>query len=371
MSIAFIDLKSQHQLLDGSVLKSISAVLEHGRYCMGPEVVELEKRLAAHCQVAHVLSCSSGTDALFMSLLAYGVGPGDAIFTTAFTFFATAEVIALAGATPVFVDIDPHSFNLDPVRLDEAIQNVKSDGKLKPKGIIPVDLFGLPADYDAIMDLAQTEDLFVLEDAAQSMGGSYKGRPAGSLGHVAATSFYPSKPLGCYGDGGAVFTDNQGLNDIMSSIRIHGQGDDKYHNVRLGLNARLDSIQAAVLLAKLPLLEQELEARTRVALRYNQGLRGVQTPFVPSGYRSAWALYSVLCDRRDELHDHLAALQIPSVIYYSVSLHLQDAFASLNYQRGDLPHSEFCSDRVISLPMHPFLSDEEVDQVIQAVNCFN
>ena len=280
----FIDLKSQQQRISASLAENIQRVLAHGQYVMGPEVQELETRLAAYVGVKHAISCSSGTDALLMSLMAYGVGPGDAVFTTPFTFIATAEVIQLLGATPVFVDIDPKTFNLDPEALAESVSRLGQNpgtAHLKPKGIIPVDLFGQPADYDRIHTIAQGQGLFVLEDAAQSFGATYKGRRAGALSAMAATSFFPAKPLGCYGDGGAVFTDDDGLAEILRSIRVHGQGKHKYEHVRIGLTGRLDTLQAAVLLAKLEIFDQEVTARQRVAQHYSEALNPlVEMPFV-------------------------------------------------------------------------------------------
>jgi UDP-2-acetamido-2-deoxy-ribo-hexuluronate aminotransferase len=370
MGIAFMDLRSQYKGLGDSVIRRIEAILEHGMYCNGPEIVELERELAALTGCTHVLGVSSGTDALIVPLMAYGVGPGDAIFTSPFTFFATAEAIALVGATPVFVDILPDTYNIDPGKLAEAVARVKAEGKLRARGVIPVDIFGLPADYDPIEALAAKEDLFVLEDAAQSLGGKYKGRPVGALGHVAATSFYPSKPLGCYGDGGAVFTSDSALNAIMTSIRVHGQGSDKYNNVRLGLNARLDSFQGAVLLAKMPTFAEELVARDRVAKVYGARLRGVGLPVVPDGLDCAWALYTVRHPRRDALATHLKERGVPSGIYYGRCLHEQDAFTGLGYRTGDLPISEQAAREVLSLPMHPFLTDGELDTIVEAVNSF-
>lgn len=365
----FIDLKTQHARLREEIGRRIHAVLEHGKYIMGPEIMELETRLAEYVGVKHCIGCSSGTDALLMPLLAWGIGPGDAVFTTPFTFIATAEVIALLGATPVFVDIDPETFNLDPEKLDRAIEAVKAGKKpsegapvgLTPKAIIPVDLFGLPADYDAIGSIAGTHGLKVLEDACQGFGGVYKGKKACSFGDAAATSFFPAKPLGCYGDGGAVFTNNDDLIEIMKSIRVHGQGTDKYTNVRVGINGRLDTIQAAILLSKLNIFEEEVQKRREVASRYNDLLgEKVKTPVVPDGYRSAWAQYSVLTDQRDRIMETLKEHGIPSAVYYPIPLHLQDAFAGLGYKKGDMPVSEEMAEKIFSLPMHPYL--EAVDQ---------
>jgi UDP-2-acetamido-2-deoxy-ribo-hexuluronate aminotransferase len=368
----FIDLKSQQQLISARLAESIQRVLAHGQYIMGPEVQELEARLAAYVGVKHAISCSSGTDALLMSLMAYGAGPGDAIFTTPFTFIATAEVIQLLGATPVFVEIDPNTFNLDPEALAEAVGTLgKSPGTahLKPKGIIPVDLFGQPADYDRIHAVAHEHGLFVLEDAAQSFGATYKGRRAGALSEVAATSFFPAKPLGCYGDGGAVFTDDDDLAEILSSIRVHGQGKLKYEHVRIGLTGRLDTLQAAILLAKLEIFDQEVTARQRVAQRYSEALHPlVEVPFVDPACTSVWAQYSVLSESRALLQQKLQAAQIPTAIYYPLPLHLQKAFAHLGYKPGDFPVSESASRRIFSLPMHPYLGQADQDRIIQVLS---
>ncbi len=368
MSIPFVDLKSQFRVIEDEVRSAIDRVLEHGQYIMGPEVAELEARLCEFAEVKHSISCSSGTDALLLPLMAYGIEPGDAVFTSPFTFIATAEVISLLGATPVFVDIDPHSFNLDPARLAEAVDVVKQEGRLKAKGIIAVDIFGLPADYDAIDEIAKTHELFVVADAAQSFGGTYKDRRVGSLGDVASTSFFPAKPLGCYGDGGAVFTDDDGLAETMRSVRIHGKGDNKYDNVRIGINGRLDTIQAAVLLAKLRIFPDELVARDRVASRYTDGLADcVETPKVSNQCSSAWAQYCVMSDRRDAIQDALKDAEIPSVVYYPKPLHIQEAFAGLGHGLEDFVVSAKVSKRIFGLPMHPYLEPDVQDRVIAVV----
>ena len=367
----FIDLKSQQQQISASLTENLRRVLAHGQYVMGPEVQELETRLAAYVGVKHAVSCSSGTDALLMPLMAYGAGPGDAIFTTPFTFIATAEVIRLCGATPVFVDIDPKTFNLDPEALAEAVSRLKQNpgtAHLKPKGIIPVDLFGQPADYDRIHTIAREHGLFVLEDAAQSFGATYKGRRAGALAETAATSFFPAKPLGCYGDGGAVFTDDDDLAEVLRSIRVHGQGKQRYEHVRIGLNGRLDTLQAAVLLAKLDIFDQEVTARQRVARNYSEALKSlVVAPSVAPDCTSVWAQYSVLSEHREPLLQKLKEAQIPTAIYYPLPLHLQKAFAHLGYQPGDFPVSEGASRRIFSLPMHPYLGPADQDRIIQVL----
>lgn len=368
MKIAFIDLKKQFEVLGKDIRAAIDGVLAHGQFIMGPEIGRLEEELAGFSGVKQAVACASGTDALLLPLMAWGVGPGDAVFTSPFTFIATAEVISLLGATPVFVDIDRRTYNLDPEQLRAAVERTTKEGRLRPKVIIPVDLFGLPADYEPIMALAKEKDLLVLEDAAQAFGALYHGRRTGGLGHAGATSFFPAKPLGCYGDGGAVLTDDEDLAGLMRSIRVHGQGGHKYENVRIGLNARLDTLQAAILLAKLAAFPSELEQRQRVAARYNRGLDGpVQTPYVPKGLTSAWAQYSILTDRRDEVQAALKSAGIPTAVYYPLPLHLQGAFADLGYTPGDFPVSEDTARRIFSLPMHPYLEDETIDFIVDKV----
>ncbi len=371
--IPYIDLKAQYARIKDDVERRIQAVLDHGKFIMGPEVAELESALAAYSGVAHAVGCSSGTDALILALMAHGVGRGDLVFTTPFTFIATAEAISLVGATPVFVDIDPLTFNMDPLRLAEALVACRDDARfnsLTPRGIIPVDLFGQPADYDAINAIAAANGLFVIADAAQSYGGSFGGKAVGSLAASTATSFFPAKPLGCFGDGGAVLTDDADFAGKMQSLRVHGKGRDKYDNVRLGLNARLDTIQAAALLAKLVIFPEEMEARQRVAARYDgliKGLAGVAAPVVREGCASAWAQYTVRVTDREALQAALKEAGIPTAIYYPLPLHLQGAFAGLGYGPGDFPASEAASREVLSLPMHPYLSEETQRSVVAAL----
>jgi len=369
--IAFIDLKTQQAQILPVLMARIQAVLSHGQYVMGPEVGELESRLAAYVGVKHALSCSSGTDALLMALMAYGVGPGDAIFTTPFTFIATAEVVQLLGATSVFVDVDSRTFNLDPEALEQSIRRLATDPRtshLRPRGIIPVDLFGQPADYDKINTLASQLGLFVLGDAAQSFGATYKGRRTGSLAKVSATSFFPAKPLGCYGDGGAIFTDDDAFAEILHSIRVHGQGRDKYENVRLGLNGRLDTLQAAILLAKLDIFDREIVQRQAVAQRYSEALAHVvEVPSVAPDRTSVWAQYSVLSPRRAAIQESLRQAGIPTAIYYPIPLHLQGAFQHLGYQPGDFPVSEDLAQRIFSLPMSPYLSPDDQERIIRVI----
>lgn len=370
--INFIDLKAQQEKILPVLSERIQRVLAHGQYIMGPEVKELEERLAAYVGVRHAVSCSSGTDALLMPLLAYKVGPGDAIFTTPFTFIATAEVIQLLGATPVFVDIDPKTFNIDVAALGEAIASLGKNPRtshLQPKGIIPVDLFGQPADYDQINALAQQYGLFVLEDAAQSFGATYQGRRAGALAEVAGTSFFPAKPLGGYGDGGAIFTNDDSLAAALKSIRVHGQGIHKYDNVRLGLNGRLDTLQAAILLVKLEIFDAEVEARQEVARRYSEALKSVvQVPYMAPHRTSVWAQYSVLSDHRGDLQQKLKDAGIPTAVYYPLPLHLQGAFTHLGHQAGDFPASEQVAERIFSLPMHPYLTETEQKKIISVLS---
>lgn len=365
----FIDLAEQQHHIRKELEQNISGVLDHGKYINGPEVQTLEKKLAEYAGVSFSVGCASGTDALLMSLMAYGINRGDAIFTSPFTFIATAEVIKLLNATPVFVDIDPDTFNIDAKKLKSSIENIKNEGKLTPKGIIPVDIFGQPADYDEINSLAEKYNLFVLEDAAQSFGGRYKGRKACSLAHVAATSFFPAKPLGCYGDGGMIFTDNRELYDKLISIRVHGKGKDKYDNVRVGLNGRLDTLQAAILLAKFEIFDNEIRLRQETARRYDEGLKDLcQTPLVKDFNLSAWAQYSIMHRERDMIINHLKSKDIPTAIYYPKPLHLQGAFTHLGYGRGDFPVSEQVSDNIFSLPMHPYLKSVDQKRIIAVIH---
>ncbi len=371
MGIPFIDLKKQFGLLETDIRAAMDVVLAHGQYINGPEVGKLEAELAAFAGTRYAVGCASGTDALLMPLMAYGVGPGDAVFTTTFTFIATAEVIAFLGATPVFVDIDPDTYNIDPSLLKEAVARVRREGKLRPKAVIPVDLFGLPADYDAIMAIADAEGLIVLEDAAQGFGGIYKNRRACSFGHVAATSFFPAKPLGCYGDGGAIFTNDDDMLEKLLSIRAHGQGSDRYENVRIGINGRLDTLQAAVLRVKLGVFSGELDERQRVAEQYSARLAGLlKTPVVPEGFRSAWAQYSVQVDDRDACRAALQKVGVPTAVYYPKPLHLQTAFAYLGGRAGDCPVAEAVAGRIFSMPMHPYLEDAQIEEIAGSLSEF-
>ncbi len=364
----FIDLAMQQKRIRGQIEARFQAILNHGQYIMGPEIAELEAKLAAYTGAPYAVAVASGTDALLMPLMVEKVGPGDAVFAPTFTFIATAGAIALTGATPVFVDIDPETFNIDPARLEAAIVETIARKKLKPRGIIPVDLFGQPADYTTIQAIADKYKLFVLEDTAQSFGGSQKGRKAGALAGVAGTSFFPAKPLGCYGDGGMIFTDDKETHEQLLSIRVHGQGVDKYTNVRIGINGRMDSLQAAVLLAKMEIFPEEIDLRQAVAANYDRLLNGaVQTPKILPGNISAWAQYSVLHPRRDEVIRKLRDHGIPTAVYYPIPLHLQEAFANLGYRQGDLPVAEKIAGEIFSLPMHPYLEASEQKRICSII----
>ena len=368
----FVDLKAQYRALKSEIDAGVMGVMEHGRYIMGPEVAELEEALCRSTGSKYCVTCANGTDALQMALMVWGIGPGDAVFVPTFTFMSTAEVVSLVGATPVFVDIEPDTFNMDPECLEVAIECVLECKKLTPKAVIPVDLFGQCADYGRILPIAREYGLFVLEDGAQGFGGAINGRRACSFGDISTTSFFPAKPLGCYGDGGAVFTDNEEWYELLKSIRIHGKGSMKYDNVRVGLNARLDTMQAAVLLPKLHAFDgYELAARQRWAELYTSLLKGGLTvPAVPEGFTSSWAQYTVLLDPgadRDAIQAELKAQGIPTMVYYWRGLHRQPAFAHLGYAPESMPVCEDVCKRVLSLPMHPYLDEETVRTVCAAL----
>jgi UDP-2-acetamido-2-deoxy-ribo-hexuluronate aminotransferase len=388
----FIDLKYQQQRIKAKLDSRIQTVLAHGQYVMGPEVFELEAQLGEYAGVKQAVSCASGTDALLLALMAFNLQPGDAIFTTPFTFVATAEVISLLGGTPVFIDIDPRTFNLDPDKLELAIQALKLNDtsihplpqalssnsglrppNLIPKGVIPVDLFGLPADYDCINTIARQHHLYVIEDAAQSFGAEYHGRKTCSLSDIACTSFFPAKPLGAYGDGGMCFTQDEHLAEVMRSVRNHGQGVDKYENVRIGINGRLDTLQAAILLAKFEIFSEEIELRNQVAKRYTDLITrytSLVPPLVSEGMESVWAQYSVLAknsNERQELIQKLKADSIPTAVYYPKPLHLQTAFAFFGYKEGQFPVSEDYAKRIFSLPMHAYLKPEDQERIAKII----
>jgi dTDP-4-amino-4,6-dideoxygalactose transaminase len=357
----FIDLQTQYQHLKRRIDKRIHDVLDHGKYIMGPEVQELEEKLADYVGVKHVITCANGTDALQLCLMVLDIKPGDAVFCPTFTFFATAEVIALAGATPIFVDSDPDTFNICPKDLELRIEKTISEGKVIPKAIIAVDLFGLPANYPELEDIAKKYKLKLIEDAAQGFGGSINGKKAGSFGDIATTSFFPAKPLGCYGDGGAVFTNNDEHAELLRSYRVHGKGKDKYDNVRIGLNSRLDTLQAAILLEKLAEFPQELMNRNKAATEYFKQLPNIyKIPTVPDGYISSWAQYTLQSVRRDEIMEEYKAKSIPTMIYYGTCMHQQTAFTSNKLIQDNFPIAERLSKQVFSLPMHGYLDVEAV-----------
>jgi dTDP-4-amino-4,6-dideoxygalactose transaminase len=367
--VPFIDIGAQRRRLGKSIDEAVGRVLTHCQFINGPEVAELESQLAAFAGAKYAVTCASGTDALLMVLMAKGVGPGDAVFCPSFTFCATGESVALTGATPVFVDVDAATFNIDVASLRSGITTAKRLG-LKPKAVIAVDLFGQSADHDAIDAVAKAEGLFVLDDAAQSFGASYKGKRLGGFGTITATSFFPAKPLGCYGDGGAIFTDDAELVETLRSIRVHGQGSDKYDNVRLGLTGRLDTMQAAVLIEKLKIFEDEIAARNQVAERYARDLGNVVTvPHIAAGNTSVWAQYTIRLPHgdRDGFAAALKAEGVPTAIYYPKSMHQQTAYREFPVADGGLPVSEQLSSDVISLPMHPYLDEATQARVVRAV----
>lgn len=380
----FVDLNAQFRRVEHDVRRRIDAVLEHGKYIMGPEVGQLEARLATFSGATHALTCASGTDALLLPLLAWGIGPGDAVFVPNFTFFATAEVVSLLGATPVFVDVDPVTFCMDPARLQAAIAAVVAGDaslhplpalapgqRLVPRAVIPVDLFGIAAPYEEIIPIARNAGLYVLQDAAQSFGCEMDGRRACAMGcDAAATSFFPAKPLGCYGDGGAVFTDDPELAAMMDSLRVHGKGADKYDNVRIGINGRLDTMQAAILLAKLDIFEDELERRQQVAGLYRSrlsGCPGLVLPSVPANRKSSWAQYSILCSNRAAVLKALGERNVPTAIYYPTPLPYLTAYASCGYRPGDFPVASRLSEEIFSVPFHPYLSGDGISLVADAL----
>jgi dTDP-4-amino-4,6-dideoxygalactose transaminase len=369
-AIPFIDVASQRKRLGKAIDEAMARVLDHCQFINGPEVTQLEAALAAFSGAKHVVTCASGTDALLMVLMAKGLSRGDAVLCPSFTFCATGEAVALTGATPVFVDVDEATFNIDAASLKRGIAIARKQG-LKPRVVIPVDLFGQAADHDAIAAIAEAEGLFVLDDAAQGFGACYKGRKLGTFGLATATSFFPAKPLGCFGDGGAIFTDDAALAETLKSIRVHGQGTDKYDNVRLGLTGRLDTMQAAILIEKLKIFEDEIAARNKVADRYARGLSNiVSVPHLGAGCTSVWAQYTIRLPKgvdRDGFAAALKAQGVPTAIYYPKSMHQQTAYRAFPVADGGLPASERLSADVISLPMHAYLDEPTQDRVIAAV----
>jgi dTDP-4-amino-4,6-dideoxygalactose transaminase len=367
--IPFIDVAAQRRRLGRAVEDAVARVIGHCQFIHGPEVGAFEADLAAFCGARHAIGCASGTDALLLVLLAKAIGPGDAVICPDFTFTATAEVVALAGATPVFADVDEASFNLAPESLARAVATARRLG-LRPRAVIPVDLFGQPADHDAIAAIATAEDLFVLDDAAQAFGATYRNRRIGALAPATATSFFPAKPLGCYGDGGAVLTDDDELAETMRSLRVHGQGRDKYDCVRIGINGRLDTLQAAILIEKLKIFPEEIVARERVARRYAAGLADVAAvPQLPRGVNSVWAQYTIRLapGRRDALAAALQAQGVPTAVYYHTPLHRQQAYRRFPVAVGGVPVSDRLAEEVISLPMHAYLDEPTQDRIIAAV----
>jgi len=365
--LPFVDLQAQRRRIGPRLDEALARVLAHGQFILGPEVKELEGKLAAFSGARHCISCANGTDALLLPLMAWGIGPGDAVIVPSFTFVASAEVVVLAGATPVFVDVDRSSFNMTAETLELGIRAARESG-LVPKVAMPVDLFGQPADFASFEPVCQKYGVKILSDAAQSYGGGQGNRRVGSLAPVTSTSFFPSKPLGTYGDGGAIFTDDDAMNELLRSIRMHGQGIDKYHNARIGLNSRLDTMQAAVLLQKLDILEDEIAARDTIARRYSDALADIcEVPRVSAGNASAWAQYTILIENRDGIAKALDADGIPTAIYYPIPLHRQEGYRHFPVAKGALAVSEELARLVLSLPMHPYLAPADQDRVIDAV----
>ena len=361
----FRDLHRQYEAMRVEMDEALLGAARSGAYILGPQVAELEQQLADYVGVKHCITCANGTDALRMALMALGIGPGDAVFVPDFTFFATAEAVAMVGAKPIFVDVDENTFNIDDNDLCNKIHD-NQNKKLALKAVIAVDLFGRPADYDRLQKVCEMYGLLLVEDGAQGFGGSINGRKACSFGDISTTSFFPAKPPGCYGDGGALFTDNDEWATLLRSLRVHGKGTDKYDNVRLGLNSRLDTLQAAVLQVKMKHFDEELKAVNHVAKRYTELLSGkVTTPVVPQGYTSSWAQYTIQADNRDEIQARLNAAGIPSMVYYPRTMSQQTAFAYLNQK--PCPVAEQLTKTVLSLPMHPYLTDEEIEKVASLI----
>ena len=368
MDIRLVDLQAQYARLKPSIDDRIAAVLAHGQFIMGPEVAMLEEQLARGAACRHAVGVASGTDALLIPLMAAGVGPGDAVFVPSFTFTATAEVVLMVGATPVFVDVDARTYNIDVAQLEREIDRTVAADALRPRAIVAVDLFGLPADYDSLRSIAERHALLLIADAAQSYGAVTPTGPVGSLAPITATSFFPAKPLGAYGDGGAIFTHDDALADVMRSIRQHGKGREKYDIARTGVNSRLDTLQAAILLAKLEAFDDEIAARNRIAGKYNERLRNlVVTPAPPDGTASAWAQYTIQVDSRDAVAAKLKSAGVPCAVYYPRPMHLQPAYRKFGSGPGSLPVSERLCDHVLSLPIHPDLTDAAVERVCETL----
>jgi UDP-2-acetamido-2-deoxy-ribo-hexuluronate aminotransferase len=386
MTIAFIDLQAQRLRLDGKIEAAVQAAVVEGAWVMGPQVRQFEAELAVFGKAKHALGCANGTDALILPLIAWGIRPGDAVFVPSFTFTATAEIVPWLGATPIFVDVDPRTYNMDPARLEAAIAAVKAEGRLTPRVVIAVDLFGQPADYPAIKAICDRHGLKLIADSAQGFGCTIDGDHPIKWADVTTTSFFPAKPLGCYGDGGAVLTDDEDLAQEMDSLRVHGKvvakdlqagaaefaHDPKYLAMRIGMNSRLDTIQAAVLIEKLKVFGQEIEWRNRIAARYNDLLRPhvAAVPDVPAGNISNWAQYTIEHDDRDALAAHLKTQGVPTAVYYPIPMHLQPAYARFPQGAGGLPVTERLMNRVISLPMHSDLDEATQDRIVAAVASF-
>ena len=369
--IPFIDLQAQRARIKDRVDAAVMKVLDEGRYILGPEVTELETKLAEFAGMGRALSCANGTDAILIPLMAWGIGPGDAVFVPSFTFAASAEVVVLAGASPVFVDIDPDTYNMSPDSLSAAIEAVKAKGELTPKAVIAVDLFGQPADYPALAPISREHGLKLVSDCAQAYGSTLDGKASLNWADALTVSFYPAKPLGAYGDAGAVLCKDDALFDAMKSVRVHGEGASRYEYARIGLNSRLDTIQAAILLAKLEVFAEEIRMRQRVADAYNSRLgNAVKTPAVIDGAQSTWAQYTVQVDDRDGFKAHLAGEGVPTATYYPIPLHLHAPYAPYPTAPGGLPVTEAVAGRVISLPMHPDMPDSDIDRVVAAVTGF-
>jgi len=371
----FRDLKTQYQTYKNEIDHAIQNVLTNANFIGGNEVKELEQQLSEYVGVKHCITCANGTEAMTLVLMAWGIKEGDAIFLPDFTFFSTGEVVSFNGATPIFVDVDRNTFNLDVAKLEEAIIKTVEEGKLTPKVIIPVDLFGLPANYPEIQIVADKHNLLVLEDGAQGFGGVIEGKRACSFGNAATTSFFPAKPLGCYGDGGAIFTNDDKLAELLNSLKVHGKGSNKYDNVRIGVNSRLDTIQAEILKVKLEaFIKHEVEDVNRVARFYNEKLKGVvEAPFIPEGFSSSFAQYTIKLKNNEERNNLQAKLKeenIPSMIYYVKPMHEQEAFSDLEYDDKDYQITNELSETVLSLPMHPYLTEQEIDQVCSVIKEF-
>lgn len=371
----FRDLKKQYEVLKDKIDSATIRVMTDANFISGKQVTELEELLAEYVGVKHCITCANGTDALSLVLEAWNIGSGDAVFVPDFTFFASGETVVFEGATPIFVDILEDSFNMDPYSLEEAIRVVKEEGKLTPKAVVTVDLFGQPADYDRIIPIVKANNLLLLEDGAQGFGGNIRGKRACSFGDIATTSFFPAKPLGCYGDGGAIFTDNDEWAALIRSLRIHGKGSDKYDNIRIGMNSRLDTIQAAILQVKLDAFnEYELDDVNKVAKRYSEELSSiVKIPSVPEGFLSSWAQYSILLKHkaeRDSLQAYLKEQAIPTMIYYPKPMHEQKAFADMDIVKTDLSVTNSICDRVLGLPIHPYMTEEDQNIVIERIKSF-